>query len=110
MRYSAIRLRDPLIVKHTSVDRIDVTVAKLRIDDQLFRQRKRSGRIKRSRRRECSRPMVRPLHDDLALLELRPRRGHDLRRTFITLAQVDGARKDILEAISHGARGDIVSV
>ena len=33
-----------------------------------------------------------------------------LRRTFITLAQVDGARKDILEAISHGPRGDIVSV
>ena len=50
------------------------------------------------------------LHDDLALLELRPRRGHDLRRTFITIAQVDGARKDILEAISHGPRGDIVSV
>ncbi len=50
-----------------------------------------------------------PRHD-LALLELRPRRGHDLRRTFITLAQVDGARKDILEAISHGPRGDIVSV
>ena len=50
------------------------------------------------------------LHDDLALLELRPRRGHDLRRRFITLAQVDGARKDILEAISHGPRGDIVSV
>ena len=52
----------------------------------------------------------RALHDDLALLELRPRRGHDLRRTFIKLAQVDGARKDILEAISHGPRGDIVSV
>jgi len=50
------------------------------------------------------------LHDDLELLKLRPRRGHDLRRTFITLAQVDGARKDILEAISHGPRGDIVSV
>jgi integrase len=52
----------------------------------------------------------RALHDDLSVLELRPRRGHDLRRTFITLAQVDGARKDILEAISHGPRGDIVSV
>jgi integrase len=50
------------------------------------------------------------LHDDLALVGLRPRRGHDLRRTFITLAQVDGARKDILEAISHGPRGDMVSV
>jgi len=52
----------------------------------------------------------RALHEDLAALSLRPRRGHDLRRTFITLAQVDGARKDILEAISHGPRGDIVSV
>jgi hypothetical protein len=48
--------------------------------------------------------------DDLKVLGLRPRRGHDLRRTFITLAQVDGARRDILEAISHGPRGDIVSV
>ncbi len=50
------------------------------------------------------------LHEDLALLNLRARRGHDLRRTFITLAEVDGARKDILEAISHCPRGDIVSV
>ena len=47
---------------------------------------------------------------DLATLKLRPRRGHDLRRTFITLAQVDGARRDLLESISHGPRGDIVSV
>jgi hypothetical protein len=50
------------------------------------------------------------LHADLKLLGLRARRGHDLRRTFITLAQVDGARKEVLEAISHGPRGDIVSV
>jgi len=50
------------------------------------------------------------LHGDLKLLGLRARRGHDLRRTFITLAQVDGARKEVLEAISHGPRGDIVSV
>jgi integrase len=42
------------------------------------------------------------LHDDLKTLGLRERRGHDLRRTFITLAQVDGARKAILEPISHG--------
>ena len=26
-------------------------------------------------------------------------RGHDLRRTFITLAQVDGARRDLLETV-----------
>lgn len=56
------------------------------------------------------------LHD-LATLGLRVsagasrrRRGHDLRRTLITLAQVDGAQKDVLEAITHGPRGDIVSV
>ena len=50
------------------------------------------------------------LQEDLLLLKLRPRRGHDLRRTFITLAQVDGARRDLLETISHGPRGDIISV
>jgi integrase len=50
------------------------------------------------------------LRADLELLQLRPRRGHDLRRTFITLAQVDGARRDLLETISHGPRGDIISV
>ena len=47
---------------------------------------------------------------DLELLALRPRRGHDLRRTFITLAQVDGARRDLLEVVTHGPRGDIVSI
>lgn len=54
---------------------------------------------------------------DLATLGLRTRagadrnrRGHDLRRTFITLAQVDGARRDLLEAVTHGPRGDIISV
>jgi hypothetical protein len=50
------------------------------------------------------------LHEDLDTLELRRRRGHDLRRTFITLAQVDGARRNLLEAVTHGPRGDIVSV
>jgi integrase len=50
------------------------------------------------------------LIDDLARLGLRHRRGHDLRRTFITLARVDGARKDILEAVTHGPRGNIMDV
>jgi integrase len=48
-------------------------------------------------------------HEDLDRLGLRRRRLHDLRRTFITLAQVDGARRDLLEVITHGPRGDIVS-
>jgi len=47
---------------------------------------------------------------DLETLQVRNRRGHDLRRTFITLAQVDGARRDFLETITHGPRGDIVSL
>ena len=50
------------------------------------------------------------LHEDLDTLGLPRRRGHDLRRTFITLAQVDGARRDLLETISHGPRGDIINV
>jgi hypothetical protein len=33
-----------------------------------------------------------------------------LRRTFIALAQVDGARRDLLETITHGPRGDIINV
>lgn len=38
---------------------------------------------------------------DLKTLGLRHRRGHDLRRTFISLARTDGARKDILELVTH---------
>jgi hypothetical protein len=48
---------------------------------------------------------------DLELLELRPRRCHDLRRTFITLAQVDGAlATSSKRSATAPARGDIVSV
>ena len=50
------------------------------------------------------------LLDDLQRLGLRPRRGHDLRRTFVTLARADGARKDLLEMVSHNLRGDIVDM
>jgi len=41
------------------------------------------------------------LRDDLVTLGLRHRRGHDLRRTLISLARTDGARKDILELCTH---------
>jgi integrase len=47
---------------------------------------------------------------DLVLLGFRHRRGHDLRRTFITVAQVDGARRDLLETITHGPRRNIINV
>ena len=47
------------------------------------------------------------LIEDLATLELRHRRGHDLRRTMISLARSDGARKDLLEVCTHtpGSKG-----
>jgi hypothetical protein len=38
---------------------------------------------------------------DLAELGLRHRRGHDLRRTMISLTRTDGARKDLLELCTH---------
>lgn len=44
----------------------------------------------------------RRLQRDLAQLALRHRRGHDLRRTMISLAQDDGARKDVLKLGTHG--------
>jgi hypothetical protein len=50
------------------------------------------------------------LHEDLDTLGLRRRRGHDRRRTFITLAQVGGARRDLFETVTHGPHGDIVSI
>ncbi len=53
---------------------------------------------------------LRRFHQDLERLGIRPRRQHDLRRTFITLARADGARKDVLEWVTHGPRGDIVDL
>jgi integrase len=52
--------------------------------------------------------MLKKFHADLRRLGLRERRQHDLRRTFISLARADGARKDILETVTHGTRGDII--
>ncbi len=41
---------------------------------------------------------------DLNKLGLRHRRGHDLRRTMVSLARTDGARKDILELCTHNPK------
>ena len=41
---------------------------------------------------------------DLVTLGLRHRRGHDLRRTMISLTRTDGARKDLLELCTHTPR------
>jgi hypothetical protein len=44
--------------------------------------------------------------EDFEALEMRHRRGHDLRRTMISLSRSDGARKDLLEWITHSAQGE----
>ncbi len=49
-------------------------------------------------------------HQDCERVGLRLRRQYDSRRTFISLAQADGARKDILRWVTHGATGDIVDL
>lgn len=59
--------------------------------------------------------MVRPitawtlLQDDLRRLGRRPRRVHDMRRTFITLARTDGAT-ELLRFVTHGSSGSIMDV
>lgn len=45
---------------------------------------------------------------DCAAIGIPGRRVHDTRHTFISLARRDGARKDVLERITHNATGDIV--
>lgn len=42
------------------------------------------------------------LQDDCALLDIRPRRQHDTRRTFVSLARADGARTDIVDLVAWG--------
>jgi integrase len=49
---------------------------------------------------------LRRFHEDLELLGLRERRIHDARRTFISLAQADGAEPHILQLVTHDAPGD----
>lgn len=50
------------------------------------------------------------MRDDLDRLGLRRRRVHDSRRTMITLALNDGARRDVLQGITHGFKGDIIDL
>jgi len=57
-----------------------------------------------------SRPSLKHFHGDLDRLELRRRRQHDVRRTFVTLCLADGARKDVLRWVTHGPEGDIVDL
>lgn len=43
-----------------------------------------------------------------AAAKVRPRSLHSMRHTMITLARRGGARKDVLEKVTHNAKGDIV--
>jgi integrase len=45
--------------------------------------------------------MLKKFHQDLERLEIRARRQHDLRRTFISLCLGDGGRSDILRWVTH---------
>lgn len=57
--------------------------------------------------RACS-TTHRNLQEDCAAMQITGRRTHDTRHTFISLARRDGARKEVLERVTHNARGDIV--
>ena len=52
----------------------------------------------------------RSFHADLDRLDMRERRQHDLRRTLISLAQVDGAKRELLKTITHGNSKAIMDV
>jgi integrase len=47
---------------------------------------------------------------DLALLGFRQRRGHDLRRTFVSLAREDGAAPDVLRLATHAPSSDMLDL
>jgi integrase len=52
--------------------------------------------------------VLKGLRRDLKALGIRARRFHDMRRTFISLALTDGANREALKRVSHGAKGDIL--
>ncbi len=56
----------------------------------------RRGRVRSVRH------MHRKMQEDCKRLGMRPRRQHDARRTFISLARADGARQSVLKLITHG--------
>lgn len=64
----------------------------------------------REGRNRTTNHMLHKFHEDLERIALRRRRQYDSRRTFISLAQGDGARKDIFRWITHGPEGDIVDL
>jgi hypothetical protein len=49
------------------------------------------------------------LQADLVRLGIGKRRGHDLRRTFISFAQEGDCNREALKEITRGSKGDIIS-
>jgi integrase len=47
---------------------------------------------------------------DFRALALRPRRFHDARRTFISLAQAGGASSGVLKLVTHGSPGSVMDL
>ncbi len=45
---------------------------------------------------------------DCEAIGIAPRRVHDMRHTFISLARGDGADRDILEKVTHNAKGKMI--
>lgn len=64
----------------------------------------------REGRNRNSNHMKRRFDQDLTRIGLRPRRQHDSRRTFISLAIADGGRPEILKWVTHGPPEGIMSV
>jgi integrase len=53
---------------------------------------------------------LRRFHEDLGRLDLRVRRQHDCRRTFMSLTRGDGARGDLIDWVVHGPSGSMLDV
>lgn len=53
---------------------------------------------------------LKDFHKDLTRVGFRIRRGHDLRRTFVTLTRADGGRADVLRPLTHPGEKDIIGL
>ena len=78
-------------------------------DDLLVPRPPWRGRPGLERRRVQSSDLRR-LHSWLAARGWRDRRTHDLRRTWVTLCQTDGADHDVLGWASHGRPADVMGL
>jgi integrase len=70
----------------------------------------RKGRMKPAGAMRDKEYAYKRLRSDLVTLSLRHRRGHDLRRTGISLARSDGANADLLERGTHHAPAAVMDL